>query len=79
VVHPYDRINAVRPTRNASKEGTPPFSIYSELGGLPQDPYSGGESSLEAKEVAGGGVQSAGSVYCRRDAPRIQVTSCLPR
>ena len=61
------------------EEDSPPFSIYSELGGLPQDPCCGGESSLEAKKGAGGGVQSAGSVYRRREALRIQVTSGLPQ
>ena len=61
------------------EEDSPPFSIYSELGGLPQDPCCDGESSLEAEKGAGGGVQSAGSVYRRREALCIQVTSGLPQ
>ena len=38
------------------KKNPPAFSIYSALGGLPQDPQCGGESHSEAKKVAGGGL-----------------------
>jgi Putative esterase len=42
-----------RPNRDASEEDSPPFPIYSELGGLPQDPCCGGESSPRSQESAG--------------------------
>src|SRR5829696_1743130 len=38
------------PTQNAAEENPPAFSIYSGLGGLPQDPLFGGESSLGSQE-----------------------------
>jgi hypothetical protein len=71
-----------RPTRNASEEGSPAFSIYSELGGLPQDPCWGGESSPRSpRELPGVALQSAGSVYCRRDAAHLngQLFAALSR
>ena len=50
IKRPPDR--QIAEIRNA-EEDSPAFSIYSGLGGLPQDPCCGGESSLEAKKVAG--------------------------
>jgi hypothetical protein len=47
---PGDLLDRVAPTRNASEEDSPPFSIYNALGGLPQDPCCGGESSPRIQE-----------------------------